>query len=70
MSSAPRLTLDERSELEALIRAFDNHGCSQGLDVRAQAALRRLLAALDEAETAIKAMTLELNGLRRQGPAR
>lgn len=44
------LTAQERAQFEALILSFDNHGCSLGLDIQAQAALRRLLAALDDAE--------------------
>ena len=44
------LTADERSQIEALIQAFDNHGCGLGLDIQAQVALRRLLRAVDEAE--------------------
>ena len=50
MAKAQNLTVEERTQIEGLIRAFDNHGCGIGLDVQAQAALRRLLSALDDAE--------------------
>ncbi len=50
MSETRTLTASERREIEDLIRAFDNHGCGLGLDLKAQVALRRLLEALDEAE--------------------
>ena len=50
MSLENHLTADERSQIEALILSFDNHGCGLGLDIQAQIALRRLLSALDEAE--------------------
>ena len=48
------LTADERTQIEELIRSFDNHGCATGLDIKAQAALRRLLHVLYEAEQAIE----------------
>ncbi len=48
------LTAEERTEIEELISSFDNHGCANGLDIRAQAALRRLLHVLQEAEQAIE----------------
>jgi hypothetical protein len=54
MSLEKRLTVDERAQIEALIQAFDNHGCGLGLDIQAQVALRRLLGALDEAEQAVE----------------
>ena len=54
MSQTKRLTRDERSQIEELIRAFDNHRCSTGLDLKAQASLRRLLDALQEAEQTIE----------------
>ena len=54
MSLEKRLTVDERVQIEALIQAFDNHGCGMGLDIQAQAAMRRLLGALDEAERAVE----------------
>ncbi len=54
MSQTRRLTGGERGQIEELIRAFDNHGCSTGLDLKAQAALRRLLDALQEAEQTIE----------------
>ena len=50
MRRVKRLTAEEREHIEELIRAFDDHGCSLGLDVRAQVAPRRLLEALEEAE--------------------
>ena len=50
MAEAQNLTVEERTQIEGLIQAFDNHGCGMGLDVQAQAALRRLLNALDDAE--------------------
>ena len=50
MSQNKHLTEDERAKIETLILAFDNHGCGMGLDIQAQAALRRLLTAIDEAE--------------------
>ncbi len=48
------LTAEERTQIEELIRSFDNHGCANGLDIKAQAALRRLLHVLHEAEQAIE----------------
>ena len=48
------LTAEERTQIEELIRSFDNHGCATGLDIKAQAALRRLLHVLHEAEQAIE----------------
>ncbi len=48
------LTSEERTQIEELIRSFDNHGCATGLDIKAQAALRRLLHVLHEAEQAIE----------------
>ncbi len=48
------LTAEERTQIEDLIRSFDNHGCANGLDIKAQAALRRLLHVLHEAEQAIE----------------
>ncbi len=48
------LTAEERTQIEELIGSFDNHGCANGLDTRAQAALRRLLQVLHEAEQAIE----------------
>ena len=42
MSLEKRLTVDERAQIEALIQAFDNHGCGLGLDIQTQAAMRRL----------------------------
>ena len=50
---AQRLTIEEKTQIEELIRSFNNHGCSIGLDIKAQAALRRLLDALKEAEMTI-----------------
>ena len=64
MSQAKHLTDEERTQTEALIRAFDNHGCGLGLDLQAQVALRRLLAALDEAEGVIEVVTVQLDELR------
>ena len=64
MSQVKRLTDEERTQIEALIRAFDDHGCSQGLDLRAQIALRHLLVALDEAENVIEVVTVQLDELR------
>ena len=49
-SQTSRLTGNERREIEDLIKAFDDHGCGTGLDVRAQAILRRMLEVVDEAE--------------------
>lgn len=49
-----RLTEAERTQIEVLIQAFNNHGCSLGLDLQAQAALRRLLDALEEAEQIVE----------------
>lgn len=54
MTLASRLTQEERSEIEELIKNFDNHGCGFGYDIQAQDALRRLLDALDEAEQVIE----------------
>ncbi len=48
------LTVEERTQIEELITSFDNHGCANGLDIRAQAALRRLLHVLHEAEQTIE----------------
>ena len=48
------LTVEERSDIEDLIGSFDNHGCSNGFDIRAQVALGRLLSILDEAEQVIE----------------
>ena len=48
------LTVEERTDVEDLIRSFDNHGCGNGFDIRAQVALRRLLDVLDEAEQVIE----------------
>ena len=53
MSQAYRLTQTERDKIEALIKSFDNHGCGFGQDIQAQAALRQLLDALDEANRKI-----------------
>jgi hypothetical protein len=52
MSPNKHLTEDERSKIETLILAFDNHGCGMGLDIQAQAALGRLLATKDDTEQA------------------
>ena len=54
MPLASRLTQEERSEIEELIKNFDNHGCGFGYDIQAQEALRRLLDILDEAEQVIE----------------
>ncbi len=54
MRRTDRLTEQERTQIEALIKAFDNHGCALGLDRQAQTALRRFLDALDGAEGADK----------------
>ena len=54
MPLASRLTQEERSEIEELIKNFDNHGCGFGYDLQAQEALRRLLDILDEAEQVIE----------------
>ena len=54
MSKAHLLASDERRTMEELIKSFDNHGCGFGLDIKAQAALRRLLDALDEANRKIE----------------
>ncbi len=54
MPLASRLTQEERSETEELIKNFDNHGCGFGYDLQAQDALRRLLNALDDAEQVIE----------------
>ncbi len=48
------LTIEERSDIEDLIRSFDNHGCGNGFDIRAQIALRRLLDIVQEAEQVIE----------------
>ncbi len=48
------LTAEERTQIEELITSFDNHGCATGLDIKAQAALRRLLDVLNEAEQVIE----------------
>ena len=53
MSQAHDLTGEERSDIEALIKSFDNHGCGFGLDIQAQAALRLLLDKLAEANRPI-----------------
>ncbi len=50
----PALSPEETAQIEELIRSFDNHGCATGLDMKAQAALRRLLDALQEAEQTIQ----------------
>jgi hypothetical protein len=39
--ASPSLTDDERSEITDLLELFENHGCGTGLDVRAQAVIRR-----------------------------
>ena len=54
MSSVHRLTAPEREEIESLIKSFDDHGCGMGLDIKAQAALRRLLDALDQSEETVR----------------
>ena len=54
MPWASRLTQEERTEIEELIKNFDKHGCGFGYDIQAQDALRRLLDALDEAEQVIE----------------
>ena len=54
MTQAYHLMTDERNEIEALIKSFDNHGCGFGLDLKAQVALRRLLDALDDAGRTIE----------------
>ncbi len=54
MPLASRLTQEERSEIEELIKNFDNHGCGFGYDLQAQEALRRLLDALEDAEQVIE----------------
>ena len=54
MPLASRLTQEERSEIEELIKNFDNHGCGFGYDLDAQVFLRRLLDILDEAEQVIE----------------
>ena len=54
MPLASRLTREERSDIEELIKNFDNHGCGFGYDLQAQEALRLLLNALDEAEQVIE----------------
>ena len=53
MPHTNQLTEQERGDIEALIKSFDNHGCGMGLDLKAQVALRRLLDALDHAEETI-----------------
>ena len=50
----PEMSPEENEQIENLIRSFDNHGCATGLDIKAQAALRRLLDALQEAEQTIQ----------------
>ncbi len=47
---ASSLTADERSEIDDLLAKFVNHGCGMGLDVRAQAVIRRLLEVVDASE--------------------
>ncbi|MDA1096491.1 MAG: hypothetical protein O3B84_04460 [Chloroflexi bacterium] len=54
MAQRPFLATDERAQFESLIEAFTDHGCGLGLDIRAQAAMRRLLGSLDEAERALE----------------
>jgi hypothetical protein len=54
MPDANPLTDKERSDIEALIQEFDNHGCGFGLDVKAWVALRRLLGVLEQAERTIE----------------
>ena len=54
MTQVYHLSTDERNEIEALIKSFDNHGCGFGLDLKAQVALRRLLDALDDVERTIE----------------
>jgi hypothetical protein len=43
-------TKDDRSKIETLILAFNNRGCSLGLDIQAQPALDHFLTIVDEAE--------------------
>lgn len=54
MAPAHMLTSKERRKIEELIKAFDNHGCGLGLDVKARAAMRQLLDVLDEANGIIQ----------------
>ncbi len=72
MSTEGRLTQKERTEIEELISSFDDHGCGLGLDIKAQAALRRLLSALDDAEHAVnryRVMSTGAGGSGRSGEA-
>ena len=59
MAQTHNLTADERDHIQALIRFFDNHGRSFGLDIQARAALRLLLDRLDDANQAIKEFEVE-----------
>jgi hypothetical protein len=62
------MTAGERNQIENLIRAFDGHGCSNGFDLLAQGALRRLLEILDEAERTIESVTRERDELLERVP--
>jgi hypothetical protein len=53
MANQQLISVEERRDIEALIKSFDNHGCGMGLDLIAQKALRRLLDALGDAEKII-----------------
>ena len=53
MAHIHRITIADRERIEKLIRSFDNHGCGFGFDVQAQAELRLLIDALDEANRLI-----------------
>ncbi len=44
------LPVEEREQIEELIRSFDDHGCGFGLDIQAQIALRRLLDIIENVE--------------------
>ncbi len=62
MVQAHNLTDDERVNIEALIKSFDDHGCGFGLDLQAQVALRLLLDKLAEANKAINEFEAQYGG--------
>lgn len=63
MSTSAIFTQEERDGVDALIASFDNHGCGMGLDIRAQAALHRLLETLDAANEKIDRYETEIVSL-------
>ena len=63
MNTPGIFTQEERDEVDSLIASFEFHGCGMGLDIVAQAALRRLLGALDDANQTIERYEAEIVAL-------